>query len=60
MSQENSSRDNVDNNLSNNQKIKNRDNLIAVKEANENKMKNNAPNTLDNSYGKYTEKTKFW
>ena len=56
MSQENSSRDNVDNNLSNNQKIKNRDNLIAVKEANENKMKYNAPNTLDNSYGNYTEK----
>ena len=60
MSQDNTSRDNVDNNLSNNQKIKNRDNLIAVKEANENKMKNNAQNTLDNSYGKYNEKTKFW
>ena len=62
MSQDKASKDNDDNNLANNQMklIKNGDNLIGVKEANDNKMKYNAPNTLDNSCCNCTEKTKFW
>ena len=62
MSQDKASKDNDDNNLANNQieLIKNGDNLIGVKEANNNKMKYNAPNTLDNSCCNCTEKTKFW
>ena len=61
MSQDNASRDNNDdNNLANNQKeiTKNGDNLIDVKEANDNKKKNNDPNQLDNCCCTCSEKTK--
>ena len=63
MSQDNESlNNNDDNNLANNQKekIKNGDDLIGVKEANDNKMKNNDPNHLDNCCCTCTEKTKCW